>query len=118
MTTNLILSIINGGVLGYAFLLTRWNLRRRMALIEGGRALERAAAKQQEVLDSMKGMEDVLDALEGMVEQYLGVYPGNGEMATEFHHEFMSAGEFACEVLAAARPERWERTAVGLRRHD
>lgn len=61
-------------------------------------------------------LQDVIDALEGMVEQYLGVYPGNAEMATEFHHDFMSAGEFACEVLAAVRPDRYEETPLGLRR--
>lgn len=59
--------------------------------------------------------EELIEALEGMVEQYLGVYPGNAEMATEFRHEFMSAGEYACEVLARARPDRYELTELGLR---
>lgn len=53
----------------------------------------------------------VLDALEMMVEQYLHTSQPN-----EFTHSFMSAGEYACEVLAERRPERWELTKIGVRR--
>lgn len=55
--------------------------------------------------------EEALDALESMVEQYL--YSGDG---IAYEHYFMSAGEFACDVLANQRPERWELTKIGIRR--
>lgn len=55
----------------------------------------------------------VLDALEMMVEQDLHMEDRPGE----FTHYFMSAGEYACQVLAERRPERWELTRIGVRRH-
>lgn len=58
---------------------------------------------------------EALDALEGMVEQYLKTYPQD---STEYHHYFMSAGEEACRVLAKLRPGRWELTGSGVRRKD
>ncbi len=57
-------------------------------------------------------MDDVLDALEGMVEQYLYM----DDRPDEYTHYFMSAGEYACAVLAACRPDRWELTRIGVKR--
>ena len=63
--------------------------------------------------------DEALDALESMVEQYLWLdqSPSKWPEATEYHHFFMSAGEFACKVLANQRPERWELTRIGVKRH-
>ena len=54
---------------------------------------------------------DALDALECMVEQYCYMEDRPGE----YTHAFMSAGEYACEILARLRPDRWEPTPIGLR---
>ena len=56
---------------------------------------------------------DALDALEGMVEQHFG---SDARRPAELFHDFMSAGEYASEVLARLRPARWEETKLGLRR--
>ncbi len=48
-------------------------------------------------------LHEALEALEDMVEQYL--LPYNDWEG--YCHSFMSAGEYACEVLAALRPEKW-----------
>ena len=53
-----------------------------------------------------------LDALEMMVEQYLHMEDRPGE----YCHAHMAAGEYACEVLAERRPEKWERTRIGVKR--
>lgn len=52
-----------------------------------------------------------LDALEGMVEQYLHEGPEG-----EFDHSCMSAGEEATEVLLRYRPHRWTAGSRGLKR--
>jgi hypothetical protein len=53
---------------------------------------------------------DLVDALEGMVWQYFVEYEGG-----EYGHAFMSAGEWAAEVLARVAPGRWRLTPVGLK---
>lgn len=57
----------------------------------------------------MSDLNDALDALELMVDQYLDGNPEQG-----YDHIFMGAGEKACEVLARLRPERWVLTVSGL----
>lgn len=54
---------------------------------------------------------DALDALEMMCEQYLR-YDNDPE--NFYNHSFMSAGEYACEVLCTLRPNRWRETPVGM----
>lgn len=57
-------------------------------------------------------VEEVLDALESMAEQYLTT--GHPDL----YHAFMSAGKEACFILCRARPERWKSTPSGARRID
>ena len=56
-------------------------------------------------------LEDALDGLEMMVEQYLYVENAKGT----YDHAFMAAGEFACQVLSTQRPLQWELTPTGVR---
>lgn len=58
-------------------------------------------------------IEDALDALEGMVEQYLYC-----DDQGRYDHACMSAGEFATDVLLRLRPNVWEEAPRGLRRRD
>lgn len=55
-------------------------------------------------------LEEALDALEMMVGQYLFM---EKEDSNEYGHDFMSAGECACEVLAKFRPMEWQLTPTG-----
>lgn len=50
-----------------------------------------------------------LDAVELMVNQYLQGNPAEG-----YDHDFMSAGEAACDVLTRLRPQDWRATPVGM----
>jgi plasmid maintenance system antidote protein VapI len=54
-------------------------------------------------------LEDALEALEKMVSQYLSGSPADG-----YQHDFMSAGEAACEALARLRPDEWVETPTGM----
>lgn len=54
-------------------------------------------------------LEDALDAVEMMVGQYLYEAPEGG-----YDHSFMSAGEYACEVMARLRPQQWRLTPTGM----
>lgn len=55
--------------------------------------------------------EEVLDALEGMIEQHFIQYePG------ELGHAFMSSNEDAARVLVEYMPRRWKHTPTGVRR--
>lgn len=56
-------------------------------------------------------LEEVLDALEGMVEQHFIAYPDG-----VFGHAFTSANEEAADVLAKHRPRLWRLHRVGLER--
>jgi hypothetical protein len=60
--------------------------------------------------DVTRDRDDALDALESMVEQYLGT-----EEFGVYDHMFMSAGEEACEVLIRLRPDRWGWAKTGAR---
>lgn len=56
-------------------------------------------------------LDEALDALEMMVGQYLFM---EKEDSNEYGHDFMSAGECACEVLAKFRPTEWQLTPTGV----
>jgi hypothetical protein len=56
---------------------------------------------------------DALDALEGMVYQYLA-----SDDSRTYDHACMSAGEEATQVLTRLRPERWAEAPRGLRLLD
>ena len=57
-------------------------------------------------------LDDVLDALEMVVEQYMPRHPDGF-----YDHEFMTAGEHAAEALAKYRPTRWRMVPRGVERH-
>lgn len=66
----------------------------------------------QLVAQQREQLEEALSALELMVEQYLWHPNSDGH----YQHDFMCAGEHACTVLAALRPECWEATPIGIQR--
>lgn len=75
------------------------------------------SAPAEENLTDRDDLNDALDALECMVEQYLGPRDGRfGEPGNEYSHDFMTAGEYATEVLSRLRPNQWEDVGWGLRR--
>lgn len=55
-------------------------------------------------------LDEALDALEMMVGQYLH---NETDDPNDYGHDFMSAGECACEVLAKFRPTEWRLTPAG-----
>jgi hypothetical protein len=63
----------------------------------------------REVID--EALDQALDALESMCDQYLR-YDNDPE--NFYNHAFMSAGESACWVLCNLRPERWRETGCGM----
>lgn len=56
-------------------------------------------------------LDEALDALEMMVEQYMPRHPEGW-----YDHVFMSAGESAADVLVKCRPDRWRAVVRGLER--
>ena len=56
-------------------------------------------------------LDDALDALEMMCFQYMSY---NEAKENYISHAFMSAGEYACEVLCRIRPNRWRETGDGM----
>lgn len=63
--------------------------------------------------DRVADLDDALDALEGMVLQYLH-WESVPDTHPEYPHLFMSAGEDATDVLSRLRPDRWRDTGAGL----
>jgi hypothetical protein len=65
----------------------------------------------EHVMADQSNIDEILDALELMVEQYMA------EPSPDlFDHWNQTAGEEACAVLAKYRPERWELHGRGIRR--
>lgn len=57
-------------------------------------------------------LDEALDALEVMVEQYMPETAPEGG----YDHLFMSAGEAATDVLVKCRPDRWRAVVRGVER--
>lgn len=63
--------------------------------------------------EALREREQLKDALEGMVEQYI-----YDDGPSSVGHMFMGAGEDAAHVLATLYPDEWIDTGVGARRKE
>jgi hypothetical protein len=62
------------------------------------------------VSTSSRTVDDLLDAIEDLLDQCCGTADG------DLDHAFMSTYEDAVDLLVECRPERWEATHYGARR--